>query len=166
MTATEEELLERPHPGVGGIPDEHRSAEPERQKAEAPEGERAEDAAAELDLRDHERAEPLGAKEDRLDGAAGLDVEERESAGELTHLGDGVTAALTVPDGDAAAEGVPAAELHPPGEKNEHPGALLADLEEHRSVGERAALSEPRDPWDVRLGQRVEDLVELSLIHI
>src|SRR4029453_12995899 len=92
-----------------------------------------------------------------------MKVEQGQSSRELPHLGEQVTRSFTVPDRNPPPERVAPAELHPSGEQEDHPRALLPDFEEHRSVGVRALRSEPRDPRDVGLGQRVEDLVETSL---
>jgi hypothetical protein len=138
-------------------------AEAEGEQAQSPESEAPEDATAELDLRDQQCAEALGANQDAFHRTLGLDVQEGVGSRQLPDLRQRVARSLTIPDRNSSPERIAPGELHTAREHDDHPRPLLAHLEEHGAVGVAHPLPEASEPRDVALRQGVEDLVKPSL---
>ncbi len=159
VAAAHEEFLERSQPGITGRAHQNRPTEAERQQAEPPEGEGAEDAPTQVDLGDEQGPEALRRNEHHLHRAAGLDIQQGIGPRKLSDLGENVARPPALPDGDPSPEGIAAAEDHPPGEEHVHPRSGLPHLEQHGSIWIGAALPETGDAGNVGLVEWGENLV-------
>ncbi len=145
---------------TGGIrrTDQHRPAGSAPDQADAAQNERAHDALAEIGLSDHQRAQPFGRDQQRLDVAFGMAVHQRRTRGQLTDLGQELAGPL-IDDRRDTAEAITLRNGDMAGQHDEHSGPDLAGLKQRFAVVIVTILAEPAHPRDFLHGQCREGLL-------